>query len=546
MSTSPPRPPPPPPWDTVWTLQHESVEWSPRPQLHATRHRTDFVALERLGRGAYGVVTKVRHKLDGGVYALKQVRLPSTALPIQEPLDISDVVLVSADRSTPPPSAINHGPLQSVVLREVQLLSRVQHENVVRYYGAWIEPGDNGKDDEDDNAFDKDNESSPTTNSLDNDHSTWTQSTDHRAAASMESASLVQCHLCNSYYTDWEVSFEQWGLIDAVLQPLNLCTTCYRQSLPLDQASSIQIRPKVPPIYYLFILMEYCGSGTLAEILQESSRGHVESLSFSRRWSYFVQCVQGVAACHAVGCIHRDLKPNNIFVADQTVKIGDLGLATTTTTTDTSSDRSRHHQRTSQQSEHATNALTGEPDEHKTSQIGTYLYSAPEVATGIYTEKCDIYSLGVVLVELFCDFATSMERAVALDRLRPCPVEQTVITLPEELSARYPAVASLARLMLDADPTVRPTCGAILTEWVEPHVSSSSPPPPPPLSLRAPAQQQETAMAPTTTVDSATVDDVTAPLVARIGHLQRVVQAKDATIEHLRNLLQHHGIAIPE
>jgi translation initiation factor 2-alpha kinase 4 len=87
---------------------HKSLEWSRRETLDSSRHRTDYEILEDTGRGAFGTVYKVRNKVDGHVYAMKQV---------------SD--------------------FSKHVLREVQVLSSIDHEHVVRYYGAWVEKGKN-------------------------------------------------------------------------------------------------------------------------------------------------------------------------------------------------------------------------------------------------------------------------------------------------------------------------------------------------------------------------------------------------------------------
>lgn len=52
----------------------------------------------------------MRNKLDGGLYAIKHVKLN--------------------------PKSVD---LYKKITREVKLLSRLNHENVVRYYNAWIE-----------------------------------------------------------------------------------------------------------------------------------------------------------------------------------------------------------------------------------------------------------------------------------------------------------------------------------------------------------------------------------------------------------------------
>ena len=70
--------------------------------------------------------------------------------------------------------------------------------------------------------------------------------------------------------------------------------------------------------------------------------------------------------------MHRDIKPGNIlFHSEWTLKICDLGLG----------------QRDSS-IEHIT-------------KVGTPAYMDPNVITGNYTKKCDIYSLGLVMDSVF-------------------------------------------------------------------------------------------------------------------------------------------------
>ena len=74
---------------------------------------------------------------------------------------------------------------------------------------------------------------------------------------------------------------------------------------------------------------------------------------------------------------HRDMKPENILIdssgKDMVIKIIDFG--------------------TSQ---------TFDPKEHMTQAFGTCYYVAPEVLNEIYSEKCDIWSIGVILYVLLC------------------------------------------------------------------------------------------------------------------------------------------------
>jgi len=81
-------------------------EGGPQPQS-TSRFASEFQELEVLGRGASGVVVKVRHRLDLGEYAVKQVRLRCGK--------------------------------QMKIMREVHLISSLSHKSIVRYQSAWVE-----------------------------------------------------------------------------------------------------------------------------------------------------------------------------------------------------------------------------------------------------------------------------------------------------------------------------------------------------------------------------------------------------------------------
>lgn len=78
-----------------------------------SRFVTDYESLALIGKGGFGKVYKARNLVDNNLYALKQVCL-------------------SSRRS----SCTNE---VQRILREVQYLSSLNHEHVVRYYTSWIE-----------------------------------------------------------------------------------------------------------------------------------------------------------------------------------------------------------------------------------------------------------------------------------------------------------------------------------------------------------------------------------------------------------------------
>lgn len=106
--------------------------------------------------------------------------------------------------------------------------------------------------------------------------------------------------------------------------------------------------------------------------------------------------------------IHRDLKPSNIFFApDGAIKIGDFGLVTAMAEEAFYSPMSPEG-----------NAVCGgfSPFQRThTDQVGTQLYMSPEQIEGQpYNHKVDIYSLGLILVELLWPLTTQMEQVTLL------------------------------------------------------------------------------------------------------------------------------------
>lgn len=125
-----------------------------------------------------------------------------------------------------------------------------------------------------------------------------------------------------------------------------------------------------------YLVTELLEGETLRSRLQKGALPQAKSIE------YALGIVEGLAAAHAKGIIHRDVKPENVFITGKgQVKILDFGLARLT-------ERGR----------------TGEPDANSTAPgmlLGTAAYMSPEQVRG---EPCDhrsdIFSFGAVLYEM--------------------------------------------------------------------------------------------------------------------------------------------------
>lgn len=123
---------------------------------------------------------------------------------------------------------------------------------------------------------------------------------------------------------------------------------------------------------HLYIQTEYCEEGGMDNFLKKA--GEHGRLDDFRIWKILLEIAQGLRYIHDAGYIHLDLKPANILVTyEGHLKIGDFGMATEWP---------------------APKGIEGEGDRE---------YIGPEILQGKYDKPSDIFSLGLIVLEIACN-----------------------------------------------------------------------------------------------------------------------------------------------
>jgi serine/threonine protein kinase len=164
----------------------------------------------------------------------------------------------------------------------------------------------------------------------------------------------------------------------------------------------------------LAIAMEIVEGQPLSEVIDRHAHQR-PCLPFVRAWHYFSQLLGALAAIHAMGIIHRDVKPSNVIVRhDGVIKLTDFGIARVP------ADAARD-----------TGGMAP----------GTGAYMAPEQVLGREIDaRADLYSAAIVLYEMLSgrtpfdapDRNEVMVRTAQVEE-PPAPISQHVAGAPEVL-----------------------------------------------------------------------------------------------------------------
>ncbi|MEO6125912.1 MAG: protein kinase [Ilumatobacteraceae bacterium] len=190
---------------------------------------------------------------------------------------------------------------------------------------------------------------------------------------------------------------------------------------------------------HAYLVMELVDGRTLSHLLAVEA-----PLAPGRVASILAQTCAALAAAHAAGVVHRDIKPGNIMLtSDERVKITDFGIS----------------------------KLVGSVPLTATGQVlGTPQYISPEQTIGSSaTSASDIYSLGVIGYEML-----SGHRPFQADTpigLAMAHVHQTAAPLPSGVPRQ---LATAITEMMRKDPAARPTDAAALSRRFEASIDSGS------------------------------------------------------------------------
>lgn len=486
------------------------------PMFEMSRYLRDFIEVRMVGRGGYGKVYHVQHRLDGSDYAVKKINLNAHRLKrIQE-----------------------RGQIElDALFKELRMLAKFDHPNIVRYYGGWLEyssatpfpsPAPNGKlmieagpvgSDVDTSAgavrseiddflrFETSSHTVPSSrkrssvdilfersggeilgdlDEMDEQDDLVTElqpqikAQRKRANSSSTTASgrskLSSVHSVGADDDDVED-------IDRDLQVMRTSDSASISDTGLsstDDIPKLEHKPDVGSVLTLHIQMalhplslaDYLAPGPVQETLSKSAR-HCFHIKPSLQ--ILLAILDGVQYLHDNGVVHRDLKPSNVF------------LTLNTSRTPACIDMSKCSLcRSSRDAEAGRKGFLGARigdfglvteiaraspvASHEVAAsskvVGTELYRPPTISADTQinlasssSEKLDVYSLGIILAELLVPFGTRMERQQTLVDVRAGQWDDTVLVLRHGELGK--ALHALVEGMTLRDESQRMTCETV-------------------------------------------------------------------------------------
>lgn len=160
-----------------------------------------------------------------------------------------------------------------------------------------------------------------------------------------------------------------------------------------DHPNIVRLYESFEDAINVYLVLEICEGGELFDRI--IAKKYYDETGARR---IFRQIMRGILYCHAKGVCHRDQKPENFLFLNQDdlsiLKLIDFGLSKNfiegplnSTQDSPLKMRNRRQQKLNMKT-----------------RAGTPFYIAPEVLTGNYNEKCDVWSAGVIMYILLCGY----------------------------------------------------------------------------------------------------------------------------------------------
>ena len=416
--------------------------------LSLSRYQREFVQIRQLSAGAFGQVFHATSNMDGRDYAVKRIPFSATGYSRES--------------------------VQQVV-REVHCLAMCDHVNVVRYYTSWLEPswmtgsGTSSMVDTDRHPMLL-KDAKETSNS---------DASDDESSASEESKSnrLFRRWSFDSSNRSWSINHSKKDYNNSHLlsrDDSDIFDRSDTYSINQKQsAATRQRRDKQESYRYqicLFIQMQLCHSSTLADWIRERNNSSLYPRICDRIGpvlEIFRQLARGLDHVHRKNIIHRDLKPANVFATvdgELQFKIGDFGLSKKLGPLSSSSgghgglslsssQEWEERSRTNPQPCHSPFSL-----DPLTAGVGTASYASPEQASSkVYGKETDIFSLGLILLEMVCCFGTEHERYQVF---QDCRCRRIV---PKEIHEEVPSLARVILSCTEPKASMRPSAEHLIS-----------------------------------------------------------------------------------
>ncbi|CAH8516097.1 unnamed protein product [Heterobilharzia americana] len=411
----------------------------------------DFKFIRRLGRGGFGQVFEVENRLDGCRYAIKRIRMNE----------------VDDDKN--------------IFLREVKALATLDHPGIVRYHRAWKEYPPAGWQESRDAMmmdFSDDLTSKSDSTECGNDENCFSNTISsslnlgsYHLSSSLAAGGSIGSNSFSSYKPSKAYSDD-----DSLIVFENNCSSetlsCTDSDIPKHSVDKkilkAQHKNEVKYTCYLYIQMQLCSPKSLRDWLVAHSLPESRPLR-AELICMFRQIVDAVSYLHNHSLMHRDLKPSNIlFDLTNRLKLADFGLVTSMLdeklnqkdasfisysnqnnqslysemTTENRSIHNAEHNNFADRQIHPLKDISSVQQKRSvfarrhTDHVGTDLYMSPEQERGDnYNHKVDIFSLGLIFLELLITFSTSMERIYTLTRAKQQKLPKDFITCnPVEVS----------------------------------------------------------------------------------------------------------------